>query len=232
MLWRPPLTHTGSLPSALIFYHFERKKIMFAWNTESISSLYPVPRAQMELNLKVDPGSPTQFYCQVRFYHFEDDDMLKEMPCDCLITSWQFAQNFFEDIHIWNDLHGNKKEKRVVNNFGFCKISSCPLSPLKLVQKVSTNRRQKFVDTHFSHKLGFGAKIWRPWDKIPFATGPDTFGWDPTTRMCDSSVLCTLCHKKYWSLLLLLHFSNMVNWISPKLLTPLDEIYHICPRCG
>ena len=27
-------------------------------------------------------------------------------------------------------------------------------------------------------------------------TGPDTFGWDPKNRMCNSSVLCTLCHKK------------------------------------
>ena len=218
-----PMPNVPILKLCAVKYNLNKEQYITVWQVRS-----------------KDPGSPTRFHCQVRFYHFDDDDMLKEMLCDCLITAWQLAQNF-----VWGDSYLKwplwkqqarklqaKKEKRVVNNFGFCKISSCPLSPLKLVQKVFTNRRQKFVDTHFSHKLGLGAKIWRPWDKIPFATGPDTFGWDPTTRMCNSSVLCTLCHKKYWSLLLLLHFSNMVNWISPKLLTPLDEIYHICPRCG
>lgn len=59
-----------------------------------------------------------------------------------------------------------KKEKRTVKTLVYAKLLRALLSLLKLLQKVSRNRRQKFVDTHFSHKLGFGAKIWRPWDKM------------------------------------------------------------------
>ena len=39
------------------------------------------------------------------------------------------------------------------------------------------------------------------------------------TRMPYSSSVCPLRHKKSRSFLLLLYFSNMVKWISPKLLT-------------
>ena len=40
----------------------------------------------------------------------------------------------------------------------------------------------------------------------------------PTTRICSSSSP-PLCHKKSGSIFLFLYISNMVNWISPKLLT-------------
>ena len=57
-------------------------------------------------------------------------------------------------------------EKNFEQVWVYAKFLHSPLSLLKLLQKVSINRRQKFVDTHFSHKVGFPAKMERPWEKI------------------------------------------------------------------
>ena len=92
--------------------------------------------------------------------------------------AWQLTcdSNFSQEIFIWDCTLTKAKHKSEITflpTLGYAKYLRSPLlSPLKLLQKVPRNRRQKFVDTRFSHKLGFWAKIWRPWEN---STGWDTF---------------------------------------------------------
>ena len=136
MLWRPPLTHTGSLPSALIFYHFERKKDHICMEYRKDKLVIPCtmyangakPKSGPRLTHTVPlPSALLSFWWR---RHVERNAL--RLPHNSLTIGTDF---FFEDIHIWNDLHGNKKEKRVVNNFGFCKISSCPAISAQVAAK-------------------------------------------------------------------------------------------------
>ena len=48
----------------------------------------------------------------------------------------------------------------------------------------------------FLTNLALERKYGDPGTKCLNTTGPDTFGWDRTTRMRNSSFLCTPCHQK------------------------------------
>ena len=101
---------------------------------------------------------------------------------NCLLTqtslmSFPFgklgSRTYFKNIHIWNawpSWKGIKKE--FWTTLGLCKISSFSAISAQVVAKSFKNRWQKFVDTHFSHKLSsknvktLGENTWNTFGKI------------------------------------------------------------------
>ena len=111
------------------------------------------------------------------FIVYDDDNMLKNVLQ--LPQSWQFSQtpHLMSSLFIKGSINilrtfifGMRDlcEKNFEQVWVYAKFLHSPLSLLKLLQKVSINRRQKFVDTHFSHKVGFPAKMGRKYLKHLF----------------------------------------------------------------
>ena len=86
--------------------------------------------------------------------HDVDNLLIKYLTNGLTIES-----NFSQEIFIWDCALTKTKHKSEITflpTLGYAKYLRSPLlSLLKLLQKVPRNRRQKFVDTRFSCKLGF-----------------------------------------------------------------------------